>query len=127
MNHVLLKFTSTIFFTSLAFIVIPFIAQAQGWIQSAPSFSIEIVLVLALLTLVLFFNLQNIQKANPQKFIQSYILSITLKMAVGCALILAIIFINQESSMSNALLFLSTYFIFTGIEIFFLWKGRTAP
>ena len=126
MNHVLLKFISTIFFTSLVFIFTPHIALKQGWIESVPSFSIEIVSVLALLTLALFYYLLKIQKSNSQKFVQSYMLSITVKMLVGCVMILVIIFMDRESAIANSLLFILSYFLFTGVEIFFLWKGRTA-
>ena len=125
MNHVLLKFISIILFTSLAFIFTPYIVLKQGWIESVPSFSIEIVSVLALLTLALFYYLQKIQQSNPQKFIQLYLLSITVKMVVGCVLILVIIFMDKEGAIANALLFILSYFLFTGVEIFFLWKGRT--
>lgn len=124
MNHVLLKFVSTVFFVSLAFIFVPPWAVEQSWMEAIPSFSVEIVSVLALLTMVLFAYLQKIQKANPQKFIQSYLLSITVKMVVGCVLILVIIFMDREGAIANALLFILSYFSLTGIEIFFLLKGR---
>lgn len=124
MNHVLLKFVSTVFFVSLAFIFVPHWAVEQSWIDSIPSFSVEIITVLALLTLALFGYLQRTQKSNPQKFIQSYLLSITVKMVVGCVLILVIIFMDREGAITNALLFILSYFSLTGIEIFFLLKGR---
>ena len=122
MNHALLKFISAILFTSLAFIFVPHIAQEQDWIESVPSFSVEIVSTLALLTLALFYYLQKIQKSDTQKFIQSYMLSITVKMLVGCALILVIIFMDREGAIANALLFILSYFSLTGVEIIFLMR-----
>ena len=124
MKHALLKFVCTVFFTSLAFIFSPHLAQEQGWIHSRPSFSVEIVSVLAFLTLALFYYLLNIQQSRPEKFVQSYMLSITVKMLVGCALILVIIFMDREGAIANALLFILSYFSMTGIEIFFLLRAK---
>ena len=125
MNYALLKFISAIFFTSLAFIFVPPIAQEQGWMETVPTFSVEIVSTLTLLTLAVFYYLQKIQKADPHNFIQAYMLSITVKMVVGCALIVIIIFMDRDGAIANALLFILSYFSLTGIEISFLWKGRT--
>ncbi len=125
MKHILVKFVSTIFFLSLVFIFVPDVALEQGWIESAPSFSIEIVSTLTFLTLALYYYLQKVQRSNPEKFIQSYMLSITVKMVVGCTLILILIFMDRVGAIANALLFILSYFSLTAIEIFFLLKGRT--
>ena len=127
MNSVLLKFVSTILFSALAFVFLPFIARGQGWVESVPSFIVEIVLLLAIATSFIFFLLQRIKMVNPQKFIQSYLLSITVKMILGCLLILIIIFKDSEGAFGNALLFILYYFSLTGIEIFFLWKTKSIP
>jgi len=124
MNSVLLKFVSTILFISLAYIFFPFIALGQGWAESVPSFTVQIVLTLAITTSLIFFFLQRIKRINPQKFIQSYLLSITVKMILGCLLILIIIFSDREGAFANALLFILYYFSLTGIEIFFLLKVK---
>lgn len=125
MNHRLLKFIVAVTFVSLAFIFIPILAKAQHWIGEVPTYSIEITSILAILTVIIFFFLANIQKESPQKFVQSYMLSITLKMLIGCALILILIFVDREGAIPNAMLFILSYFLFTGVEIFFLWKGNS--
>jgi hypothetical protein len=124
MNRVLLKFIGTILFTSLAFISFPLVARGKGWIESVPSFAIEIVLPLAITTSLIFFFLQRIKMVHPQKFIPSYLLSITVKMILGCLLILIIIFIDREGAFGNAFLFILYYFSLTAIEIFFLLKVK---
>ena len=125
MKQVVLKFIGSILVTSLLIELASQVALKRAWISTAPSFSILIIDALALVTLVLFAFLQDVQKSNPQKFLQRYLLSITVKMVVGCALILALIFIDRESAMANALIFIASYFSFTTIEIFFLLKGKT--
>ncbi len=125
MKHVLVKFVSAILLVSLAFIFVPHVALEQGWIELEPSFSIEIVSFLAFLTLALFYYLQKTQQSSPQKFIQSYMLSITVKMLLGCVLILVIIFTDKDGAIANALLFILSYFSLTSIEIFFLLKGKS--
>src|SRR6478735_1306654 len=125
MKQVVLKFISAILVTSILIELASRVALKRAWISAAPSFSILIIAALALVTLVLFAFLQDVQKSNPQKFLQRYLLSITVKMVVGCALILTLIFIDKESAMANALIFIASYFSFTAIEIFFLLKGKT--
>ena len=120
MKHVLIKFVSAILLVSLAFIFVPRLALEQGWIELEPSFSLEIVSSLAFLTLALFYYLQKIQQSSPQKFIQSYMLSITVKMLLGCVLILVMIFTDRHGAITNALLFILSYFTFTALDIAFL-------
>ena len=125
MKHVLLKFIGTLFITSLAFVLMPGLAVELGWIASEPTYSSEIIFTLALITIILFYRLNKIQKSNPQGFVQFYLFSIAVKMVVGCVLILVIIFTDREGAMANALLFIVSYFTLTSIEIFFLLKGKT--
>ncbi len=124
MNRLLLKFVGTVLFTSLVFIFFPLVARGQGWSELVPSYAIEIILLLAITTSLIFFFLRRIKMGNPQKFIQSYLLSITVKMILGCLLILIIIFMDREGAFGNALLFILYYFSLTGIEIFFLLKVK---
>ena len=67
-------------------------AVEQNWIKASPSFGVEIISALSLITTVVFYLLQRIQKADPVKFIESYLLSVVFKMGVGCAFILIVIF-----------------------------------
>ncbi len=126
MNQQLLKFTVTVLIVSAAFIAIPIVAMSRNWIQLAPTFAIEIVFTLALITTVLFNFLVQVQKSNPHGFVQRYMLSITIKMVVGGILILVVIFMDRAAAMANALLFILYYFVLTGIEIFFLLSRRKA-
>ena len=119
-KHILLKFIITIFITSLVLLFIPHIAVEQNWIKASPSYGVEIISALALITTAVFYLLQRIQKADPVKFVESYLLSVVFKMGVGCAIILTVILIDRQGAMANALLFIVTYFSMTGLEIFFL-------
>ncbi|MBK5277507.1 MAG: hypothetical protein JJE09_01465 [Bacteroidia bacterium] len=124
MNLRSLKFSGVIVFVTLAFIFIPYLATRQGWISSAPSFAIEIVITLGLITSIVFYYVSRHQKSNPKGFIQRYLFSIVIKMMVGCVLVLVVIFNDKAGAMANALLFILSYFTLTGVEIFFLLRGR---
>lgn len=125
MRHVFFKFIIAIFIISLGFIFLPYLAVEQGWIISVPSFAVEIIFTVGVITMAVFYFLQKIQKSNPQGFVQLYLLSIAIKMLVGCVLILIIIFMDRAGAMANALLFIVSYFVLTSIEIFFLLKEST--
>lgn len=116
----MLKFIITIFIVSIVLIVIPHVAVELDWVKSSPSYGVEIVSVLALITTAVFYFLQRIQQAEPVKFIQSYLLSVVFKMGVGCVIILTVILMDRLGAMTNALIFIVTYFSMTGTEIFFL-------
>ena len=118
------QFIIAIISVSLTFIFIGYFALLQGWIRSIPSFTIEIILSLAIVTTAVFYYLQRIQKSKPQEIIQSYLLSIMVKMVGGCVIIMAVILADRAGAMANAMVFFVGYFLFTSIEIFFLVKGR---
>jgi hypothetical protein len=122
MSYIVGKFIITVFIASLALVFLPHLALEEGWISSEPSFSLQIIVSLGVLTSTLFYYLQRIQKSNPKGFVQFYLLSITIKITVGCALILVVILIDKPGAMANALLFIASYFTLTGIEIFFLLR-----
>lgn len=116
----MLKFTITIFITSLALLFIPYLGVEQDWIGSAPSFGVEIIFTLWLITTAIFYYLQRIQKADSMRFILVYLGSVVFKLVVGCAMILAVILIDRQGAKANALLFIVSYFSMTGVEIYYL-------
>ncbi len=118
----MLKFTITIFITSLVLLFIPRIAVEQDWIRSSPSYGVEIISVLALITMAVFYLLQRIQKADPQRVVHFYLLTIVIKMGVGSAFILIVIFVDIANAKLNAAFFLFSYIFYTALEIGFLVK-----
>lgn len=112
------------FFIILVILVISLILLFLGgerfnWWQ-APSFSVEITLILGIFTGVLFSYLDKIRIHQPDIFSSFYLLSIAVKLIGGLALMGAVFWLDKPSAFGNAIVFLVGYCVFTGVEVFFL-------
>ena len=90
------------------------------WFGTVPTFSLEIIFFLGISTAVIFYLL--IRRSGTPAFTQAYLLSIVLKMLVSSAFILVVIFRDRSGAFENALLFIVSYFLFTALEVGFLFK-----
>jgi FtsH-binding integral membrane protein len=84
-----------------------------------PSFAWQILAILFLFTGYIFFRLG---KTHVRNFTQAYLLTIVLKLLLGGILISVIIVLDKKRAVENALVFIITYFAFTALEVFFLFK-----
>jgi len=109
--------TIVIFSASLLCVV-----YLSGWVAVAPSFSVEIVLLLAITTLVIYFYLLNWIQKNPSLFAQFYLLSIAVKLLAYGAFVAVMVSFEPDQAIENTLLFLITYLLFTFLEVFFLFQ-----
>jgi inner membrane protein involved in colicin E2 resistance len=99
-----------------------------GWVDTMPSFAVPVVLVVGLSTGLIYFLL--VRRAEQDTFTQAYLLSIVLKMLSFSVFILIVIFSDREGAFANALIFLVSYFVFTGVEVGFLYgriNSRKSP
>jgi hypothetical protein len=90
-----------------------------GYITT-PSFGWLIILYGALSSFVAYFLLQKQEKA--MQFTQFYLLSVVAKLLTGCIFILVLILADRKGAFANALLFIISYFVFTVIEVVFLFR-----
>jgi hypothetical protein len=97
-------------------------ARAQDWIVSFPSFALEILFFLAGSTLVIFYIL--IRRAEAESFTQSYLLSIVLKILVYGTFIFVLIFMDSSEATVNTAFFITSYLLFTALEVAFLFKNK---
>jgi amino acid transporter len=93
--------------------------NAQDW-WTLPHMWIQVLVFLFIVTLIIGFNLIRIRKNQPQVFVQFYLLSISVKMVAGLALIFFLVWDNPAQVASVATLFMVAYILFTGVEVFFL-------
>ena len=111
MNRNILVFTATLFA----------IAFALGWVWrqwADPTFLVLILSVLAAATwLVYGFML----KSKPEDFIKNYLLTIVAKLLAGGIFIFILLFADKPGADANAVLFMAAYFLFTGLEVSFLF------
>lgn len=86
----------------------------------APSFSIQIIVILAAFTGVLYSYLNKMRTDQPDIFNSFYLLSIAIKLIGGLALMGVVFWLDKPSAFGNALVFLIGYCLFTGLEVIFL-------
>jgi hypothetical protein len=87
-----------------------------------PTYWIEILAVNFFITVVLYAYLLKVQTQEPQIFTQFYLLSIVLKMVGGLTLITYIVWDAPGEAIGNVVTFISSYFIFTIVEVSSLLK-----
>lgn len=114
----MLKFFLTTCAIGAVLITSVYLGNNQGWMVK-PSCVWETVLFPALSTLLVFWFLTRF--AN-NSFIQAYLASIVFKLLVNGGFILIIIFLDRSEAAANAVLFILSYFVFTALEIGFLFN-----
>ncbi|MCU0367636.1 MAG: hypothetical protein MUF39_02275 [Cyclobacteriaceae bacterium] len=87
-----------------------------------PTYWIEILAVNFFITVVLYAYLLKVQTQQPQIFTQFYLLSIALKMVGGLTLITYIVWDAPGEAIGNVVTFISSYLIFTMVEVSSLLK-----
>jgi hypothetical protein len=85
-----------------------------------PTFFVQTLIFLAFTTGLLFVYLFKANK--PDFFLQLYLLSMTVKLIAYCVYCLIIILEDPVGAIENMVFFLACYFIFTGVEIAFLYR-----
>jgi hypothetical protein len=90
-----------------------------------PSFGWLIISYGALSSLGAYFLVQ--KHTDATRFTQSYLMSVVAKLLVGCCFILVLIIADKDGAFANALLFILSYFIFTILEVTFLFQKVNNP
>jgi hypothetical protein len=93
-----------------------------GWIDGEPSFMWETVALLCISTIIIYFFLQKGNRRDPLEFVKSFLLSVVLKIVLGGIFIVILIKLDAPGANANALFFLISYFLFTGLEVTMLAK-----
>jgi hypothetical protein len=96
------------------------VSVQQHWLVAWPSFTIGIIFFLGFSTSIIYWYLSNLK--DPSGFVQFYLLSISVKMLSGFALIILVFFEDKPGIALNAGLFLVGYSLFTAVEIILLRK-----
>lgn len=95
-----------------------------GWLLHAPSYTIIILLSLLFVTAVIYNYIARFAAMGPEAITRFYLLSIALKLMVGCSMILVVVIFDRDGASGNTVLFLISYIIFTSVEIVFLFGLR---
>jgi len=84
-----------------------------------PSFLILILTVLVLGTWLVYFF---IQRTTREDFAKNYLLTIVLKLLAGGIFISILMYVDKPGANANAVLFMTAYLVFTGLEVGFLLR-----
>jgi hypothetical protein len=85
-----------------------------------PSYAAQIVLYVAASTGLIYYLVQ--RRDGALFFTQSYLLSIVVKILMGCAFILIVLYVDPTEASANATLFIVCYLLFTTVEVIFLFN-----
>ena len=99
------------------------VSVSRNWIEDAPSFSVEIVILLFVSTLVIYYRLIRVQEHT---FVQFYLLSMAVKILAYAAFNLLMVLKDKPGANANVLFFLLVYILFTVLEIAFLYQRFAA-
>lgn len=92
------------------------VGSRQEWF-SMPSFFLEIIIFLALSTIVLCWVITVTLKQHPEDFVKVYLVATVLRIVVFGGFIFLIIILDRSGARRNGVLFLGSYFLFTALEV----------
>lgn len=93
-----------------------------------PSFFVPTLVFIAFATALIYFYLYTVDK--PAHFVQLYLLTMAVKLLASLVFCFVMISRDKASAVGNVVFFMCAYFLFTGIEIAFLYhriSGRKDP
>lgn len=91
-----------------------------------PSYAYETIMLLFLGTAGIYFFLVDIKKNRSEYFVQLYIATLFVKMLAYGGYVLYMVWDDKSQAANNAAIFMVTYFIFTAVEIYFLYRKVTS-
>ena len=95
----------------------------QLWTGDLPSFFYQTLIFLVFATITIFAYLYNVDK--PDFFVQLYLLTMAVKLLAFGAYNLFMILEDKTGAPANVVFFMLLYFVFTGLEITFLYRKIT--
>jgi hypothetical protein len=98
----------------------------KGLIDGLPSYLLEILLLLSVSTIVIFYFLQKMKTTEPLDFVKNFLLSVVLKILLSGAFVFILIKLDPAGANTNAIFFMISYLFFTAYEIIVLTKKKNA-
>lgn len=94
------------------------------WMNGVPSFSVEILLLLSVGTVTVFYFLQKVKANHPLDFVKNFLLSVVLKILLSGVFIFILMRLDSARASINAVFFLISYLFFTSYEVLVLTKKK---
>lgn len=115
----MLRFILAALTTAMLIAAVVIVGFDRGWIEEKPTFFVPTLILVTFVTIVIYTYLYRLK--NPDSFTQFYLLLMVVKVFAFLAYNIAIVLNNRADAAPNVIFFLLTYFIFTGLEIGFLY------
>lgn len=116
----MLRFVISVLLLSAAIFLIVRTGVSSAWFMQ-PSFSNEIIALLAVSHLGLYWIITRQLGQRPEDFVKIYLGSTVLRILFFGLFIFVLIRIDPVSASRNAVLFLISYFLFTSLEVVALY------
>lgn len=110
------------FFLSLTLIALLIVAAYSTGITSRPSYFYQIIVFLFITTCALFYYLLQTKLKRPGIFVQFYLLTMAVKLLAYVGFLIFVISRNRSEGPANVVLFIIVYFLFTTVEVAFLYR-----
>jgi hypothetical protein len=112
-------------FAGIVAVVTSLLLWAVNQSTEQPTYATELLLTLAITTLLIFYYLLQWVHKRPQLFAQFYLLTIALKLLGYGALVAFVVIDDPAGAIANVVLFLLAYVVFTFLEVLFLFRQVT--
>ena len=116
----MIRFFLTLVGVTLLFVLAAWIIIDQQWVTSLPSFFYQTLIFLFFGTGLLFVYLYRFDK--PDFFVQLYLLTMAVKLLAYGAYNFFMVMEDKMGARQNVVWFMILYFIFTVLEIGFLYR-----
>lgn len=120
----MIRFVVTLTTVTLLIVGLAYLSLDQQWVSALPSFFYPTIILLAFSTVVIYRYLYRIKE--PAQFTQFYLLLMVVKLAAYLGYNILMVLEDRKGAMANVVFFLILYFVFTIIEIAFLYRIVTA-
>ena len=121
----MIRFFFTLLTVALVLSTVAWVSADSRWIAALPSFFFQTTAFLLFGTGLLFIYLFRFNK--PDFFIQLYLATMALKLLGYGAYNFFMIIEDRPGATNNVVWFMTLYFVFTGLEIAFLYQKISKP
>jgi hypothetical protein len=98
--------------------------EVYSFIEQAPTYWVEILLLFVVVTVLLYFVLHKITLTDPTEFVRTFLMSLVLKIILSGVAIFILLKLNPAGANSNAVFYLGCYGAFTALEVVVLYKQK---
>jgi hypothetical protein len=116
----LIRFVVALLVGASCIAALVFFAIQKTWLDELPSFFYQTLVFLLFSTIVIYAYLYKVDK--PDYFVQLYLLTMAVKLLAYGAYVYFMITGDGKGAFTNVIFFMVSYFLFTTLEIVFLYR-----